>query len=747
MDGMTVGWAADSADVGQVAYGRTESYGKTAAISICDRIEQKPNARAERFACRARLRGLTPGMTYHYEVSGNGIEGRRTGRFRIPRRDDPLLVVFQSDASPVTNLDVAFVEKKVGRPIDLLVDAGDTIQHGRDFFDFKPALYRRIPIVLAQGNHEPDWTQKDINFYYLDYEGGTPDRRERAIDYGPARWILGPYVQYADDFTQEQLTWIENQLKNSDRAWKFYVCHHVFFSDGYHNALRWGTDLGEGVRRCRSAWPLFTKHNVRAVVHGHDHVYQRTFPIDKDGNVTPTGTVNLDVATGNSVRTRKSPWMARFIRSEADKKAPTTGVTYLYLEGDRGRFEFHTRPLRDAKPEDFKLADRFTFSPTRFNDDAMKAERKVLMEQGLQSASSPCRFSVGKPETVISHERMKEVDIRGVDGGIYALNDKGTWKWFCTNLVKIMSTIGPREDPFETIVAKSELAELPDAYTDTRFGFAVDHRWGDGPTLANVYLDRDSGHILAFIHTEWTLKTKGGVYFRFGLAISRDGGKTFQWCGHILTTHLSYKTWEEHWVRGKSVGPDAYPNVGLANYVVRDGYFYLYYTDTVDSPDTFVQGVAVARAKVDEVMAAAESLKTTPWKKYYQGKWNEPGIEGRFTPLNIEPRGFLHGDAAYNSYLDAFVLVARYGKQPDGAKSNQGQVLIAFSRDGINWSEWRVVHSDERLHDYPSIVSTGDDNEVLGKCFWIYYKYCFNDVLPEWDWYTNRWERVLVTID
>ncbi len=379
MDGMTVGWVADAAGVGEVQYGETESYGKTAAIALCDRIAQK-SAQSERYACRTRIRGLTPGVIYYYKVTGNGIEGEQSGRFRIPRRDDPLLIVFQSDASPATDLDIAFVEKKTGRAVDLLVDAGDTIQHGRDFFDFKPALYCRIPLVLAQGNHEPDWPQKDIGFHYLDYEGGAPDRRERAIDYGPARWVLGPYVPYADDFTPGQLTWIEDQLKNTDRPWKFYFCHHVFFSDGYHNALRWGTDAGEGVRRRQSAWPLFTKHNIRVVVHGHDHVYQRTFPIDKDGNVTPTGTVNLDVAVGNSVRTQESPWMARFIRSEADKKHPTTGVTYMTLDGDKGggkgTVEFYTRPRKQSEPGDYKLADRFTFSPTRFHDDALEPEKE-----------------------------------------------------------------------------------------------------------------------------------------------------------------------------------------------------------------------------------------------------------------------------------------------------------------------------------------------------------------------------------
>jgi len=381
MDGVTVGWVADAAGVGEVSYGRTESYGETAAIALCDRIAQKSNARSERFACRSRLRGLTAGVTYYYKVSGNGIEGQRKGRFHIPRRDDPLLVVFQSDASAVTDLDIVFVEEKTGRAVDLLVDAGDTIQHGRDFFDFQPALYRRIPIVLAKGNHEGDWPDKQANFHYLDYEGGAADRREHAVDYGPARWIVGPYVPYADDFTAEQLTWIENQLKDTNRPWKFYVCHHVFFSDGYHSALRWGTDAGEGVLRRRSAWPLFLKHDVRVVVNGHDHMYQRTFPIDKDGKRTSTGTVNLDVAVGNSVRNQESPWMARF-RQSGDGPDQVMGVTYLLLDGEAGTVEFYTRPLKRFELDDYKLVDRFTFSPTRFHGDALESETRLAASCG-----------------------------------------------------------------------------------------------------------------------------------------------------------------------------------------------------------------------------------------------------------------------------------------------------------------------------------------------------------------------------
>ena len=370
MDGMTVGWVADATQAGEVEYGETEGYGKKAAITLCDRIVLAPGAKSERFACRARLCGLTPGITYHYKVSGNGMNGERTGQFRIPPRKDPLLVVFQGDDYAISDLDVRFVEEKADRPVDLLVDVGDTIQHGGDFYDFKPQLYRHIPIVAAKGNHESDWPDKLAGLHHFDFEGRTEDDSGHVVDYGAARWIVGPYVKYSDDFTAEQLTWIEDQLQGTDRQWKFYACHHIFFSDGYHSTLKWGS-LPEGESRRKTIWPLFMKHNVRIAFNGHDHVYQRSYPIDQDGGKTPEGTVNLDPSIGNSVRARQSPWMARFLRSGDDPKNRVKGVTYLYLNGDQGKVEFHTRPQENAKLEDFKPFDSFTFSPTRFNDDSL----------------------------------------------------------------------------------------------------------------------------------------------------------------------------------------------------------------------------------------------------------------------------------------------------------------------------------------------------------------------------------------
>ena len=142
MDGMTVGWVADTASAGQVEYGKTEAYGQKAVITLCDRIVQASKAKTERFACRVRLRKLTPGVTYHYKVSGNGMNGERKGQFRIPKRTEPHLTVFQTDDCALTDLDLQFVEKKVGRAADLLHQIRDhydglfLFQFNQDVFDF-----------------------------------------------------------------------------------------------------------------------------------------------------------------------------------------------------------------------------------------------------------------------------------------------------------------------------------------------------------------------------------------------------------------------------------------------------------------------------------------------------------------------------------------------------------------------------------------------------------------------------------
>lgn len=295
--------------------------------------------------------------------------------------------------------------------------------------------------------------------------------------------------------------------------------------------------------------------------------------------------------------------------------------------------------------------------------------------------------------------------------------------------------------------------------------------------VSNVY-NADVDGILLFFHIEMTTnmdpnKPEGDAdpFFRFGLAHSADEGASFQWCGYVVEPAISF----EHSMFGSRYHLNATsgaPNMGLTNYIEKDGYFMIYYTDTHElnctTPTTCTvadagnqtgsgggghpdQGVAVARAKIADVVAAAKDHRVANFKKYFEGSWGEPALAsgyncsgGRFTPLNLPVQGYLHGDAAYIPKLRQWCIVtASGGKGAQDGKDWMRKILIAFSADGLRWSPWQTVWSDEldgatsgatsrgthRTFNgdvkYPSLMALeGDDNEVLaGKAFAVVFQY------------------------
>lgn len=135
---------------------------------------------------------------------------------------------------------------------------------------------------------------------------------------------------------------------------------------------------------------------------------------------------------------------------------------------------------------------------------------------------------------------------------------------------------------------------------------------------------------------------------------------------------------------GKSVGRTHHVLSDRVNglLLVAAGYFQVYYTDTKEllpgnkidnitlpgsggNPD---QGVAVARAKIADVVAAAKKHTVVPFHKYFDGKWEGEGLAkgynesaGDFTPLNLPVQHFMHGDAAYIPSIRQWAIVTPSG--------------------------------------------------------------------------------------
>ena len=153
------------------------------------------------------------------------------------------------------------------------------------------------------------------------------------------------------------------------------------------------------------------------------------------------------------------------------------------------------------------------------------------------------------------------------------------------------------------------------------------------PNVDRYQIDSDSNQLCRQFQEPDGNSTTGdvGCYFRFGLAHSADGGHTFQWVGYVVEPEISFL----HTVHGSRWRrPAWFPNMGLANYIeTPDGYFQIYYGDSHDldennnirnatdgagqagNPD---QGVAVVRAKISDVVAAAKQHKSAPWMKWHK---------------------------------------------------------------------------------------------------------------------------------
>ena len=148
-------------------------------------------------------------------------------------------------------------------------------------FDVYQELLSWRPFFPAIGNHEyntdagapfvdifdlpitPDWD------WYLDEV-----ERYYSFDWGDAHFVMldshTPLERVNDAVTNDMADWLAHDLANDDHTWKIAVIHRpVYSSSKAHPEL----DVREKMA------PLFEAYGVDLVLSGHNHNYERTYPI------------------------------------------------------------------------------------------------------------------------------------------------------------------------------------------------------------------------------------------------------------------------------------------------------------------------------------------------------------------------------------------------------------------------------------------------------------------------------------
>jgi len=126
---------------------------------------------------------------------------------------------------------------------------------------YKPLLDAGVKFKAALGNHD---AREMRNYKLFDMQD------KLYYSFKAPKQSVRFYALESTYMAPEQMTWIGDELKNTNDDWKIPFFHHPLYSSAK------GHGSTDSLRE--SLEPLFTRYNVSAVFNGHDHVYERTKP-------------------------------------------------------------------------------------------------------------------------------------------------------------------------------------------------------------------------------------------------------------------------------------------------------------------------------------------------------------------------------------------------------------------------------------------------------------------------------------
>lgn len=241
------------------------------------------------------LCGLTPDTEYSYRVGGAAGTSEAwsdTFTFRTAPAPDATdaEVVFAVVGDSRDGYDIwgQMAGEIASHSPDAILFSGDAVTIGQvqleweSFFDAAKDLLASTPILSAHGNHDLN----SINFYSLFAMPG--DEENFGLRYGPAHLVfLNDSPVDEGDINGKSADLLDAEMGATDAPWKFLIHHRPLWSA----STRHGSNMF-----LQQAWgPIIDEHRVDMVFAGHDHNYERSYPLDDGARVA-----NDDPALGTT---------------------------------------------------------------------------------------------------------------------------------------------------------------------------------------------------------------------------------------------------------------------------------------------------------------------------------------------------------------------------------------------------------------------------------------------------------------
>ncbi len=263
--------------------------------------------------------GLKPATTYYYQVGG-GAAGSEiwsaTQSFTtVPATGKIVVGVFGDARDQVSTWQLVHERMRDAAPSLLLV-SGDIVDIGQQeslYTTWLTSIWHdpsdatkfltlgQFIMVPIAGNHEQDTSQFFANFPIPG--GGDYAKQFASFDVGNTHFILIDDQQIAEAPSSPDaaaiLSWVDSDLAaaNKDRtAHPFIVAisHRGMFSTSNHAV---DSDV---IQTRASLAPLFDKYHVDLSMNGHDHEYERTFPLNAGTPPTAAPVVKSSTSQGTT---------------------------------------------------------------------------------------------------------------------------------------------------------------------------------------------------------------------------------------------------------------------------------------------------------------------------------------------------------------------------------------------------------------------------------------------------------------
>jgi len=335
----------------------------------------------------AGLDNLEPGVTYAYRVGSKGAwsgadtftTAADTDKFSFMYMGD-IHIGYDQNSSGVWRqlLDQALTNYP---ELKFTLQGGDLVNETTDygqweeFFNTEAGVFDRIPFMPAIGNHENEDSSIYLNSFALPQNGPEGlKEHDYSFDYGNAHFVVldSNLMGSEGELSEAGMNWLESDLQNSDKTWKFVMFHHPPYGVD-------SRDVTQG-DMIKASWaPIMENNGVDMVFVGHQHMYMRTYPI-YGGEIQENPSQGITYVLGDAGdKTYLSPEAHNYI-AVVKEGSEATGYTIISIDGDV--LTLTTRGL------DGGIMDEFKINKSSDMDSRVAVDSVKLVDSSYQEISS-----------------------------------------------------------------------------------------------------------------------------------------------------------------------------------------------------------------------------------------------------------------------------------------------------------------------------------------------------------------------